>query len=180
VGLSALAFSNLTQIERRTGLVQAVPLAALYTPWLAGLLIILLDRRGPVRNWLGPLLISLFYPALGFWYDSLALEAWVREGTRPAWVFLVPVNGVLIFGFAMYLAKMYPKHCPRCQRRSLIALLRLFGQEKRTAKTYWCASCGAKLWKDREGRWQNERRRTWLDTAEVPAAAAGSPEPRTA
>jgi hypothetical protein len=180
VAVSGVAFAQLTEIERRTGLIQAIPLAVLYSPWLLGLLVIVLDCPGPIRNWLGPLLISLFYPALGFWYDWTALDAWIRHGDRPAWVYLVPVNGVLLFGFVAYVARMAPKRCPRCQRRSLIALLRLFAQEKRTVNTHWCASCGAQLWKDPEGRWQNERRQTWLDAAELRAEMPAAPEAETA
>jgi hypothetical protein len=69
VGLSAFNFAHLAEFELRTGLIEAVPLAVLYSPWLLGLLVIVLDRTGPVRNWLGPMLNSLCYPALGLWYD---------------------------------------------------------------------------------------------------------------
>jgi hypothetical protein len=172
--LLCLIFVRFSAIERRTGLFPAVPVAVLCSPWLAGLLLILLDRPGPVRNWLGPLFVSLFYPALCFYHDWNAVNAWLRRGTPPNWSFSITLNAVLLGGFAVYLARMAPRHCPRCRRRSLIPLQRLTRQEKRSVKTHWCAACGATLWKDREGRWQPERRRTWLDAAEPHPEAMGS------
>jgi hypothetical protein len=177
VAIAVVAFVKLLEIERRTGLVHALPLAALYSPWLLGLLIIGLDRPGPVRNWLGPLVLSLFYPALGLWYVWDAATAWVRFGRPPAWHVVVPITVIVLTGFAAFLVRMYPRGCPKCEERSLIPLTRLIKEEKRSAKTWWCASCGAKLWKDREGQWQKERRKTWLDAAEA-ADAAPAQEPR--
>ena len=167
-----LIYAKLTEIHQRTGLINAKPLAVLYTPWLLGVLVILIDRPGPVRNWLGPLLISVFYPTLCLWYDFDASSKWMHHGTAPTWFLLIPMNILVFGGFAVYLARMSPKRCPTCERRALIPLLRLLKQDRRTVNTHWCAACGAKLWKDQEGQWQREKRRTYLDNATVPADAA--------
>jgi hypothetical protein len=171
--LSWFGYACLCELRRQTGLIQPLAVSILYSPWLLGFLIILLDRRGPLRNWFAPMLISLFYPVMGFCYDWSAYSAWMRFGVSPSWGVLIPTNVVLVFGFAFFLLQMYPRRCPRCEQRSLIPLLRLFVQEKRSAKTHWCASCGEKLWKDREGHWQKERRWTWLDAEEIKSIRAG-------
>ena len=140
-------------------------LVALLSPWLLGTLIVVFDRPGPVRNWAGPLLLSLFYPTLALSYDWVIVAQWVRSGSPPDLRVPLVGNVLLLGGFSMYAASMLPRRCPACNHRSLIPLLRLWRKERRTAKTRWCASCGGKYWKDRKGVWQEERRRTWLDTA---------------
>lgn len=168
------------------GGINVVPVLQLLSPWLLGVALIVFDRPGPLRNWMAPLLLSLFYPTAALCYDAAALADWARFGHAPPWFVPAALNVTCLGGFAIYLHSMYPKRCPTCDRRALIPLLRLGTREKRTSKTRWCACCGAKLWRDDRGQWQPERRRTWLDSekageetpADPPASkcAAGSAE----
>lgn len=164
-------------VEARGGGWTIVPAALLLSPWLLGILIIAFDRPGPLRNWMGPVLLSLFYPGVALWYDVASLAEWVRFGQYPAWAFAVFLNVVFLGGFTAYIVSMGPRRCPRCSRRALIPLLRLGKQEQRTAKTRWCAACGAQLWRDLEGQWRPERRKTWLDAARERGDVAADPGP---
>jgi hypothetical protein len=58
--------------------------------------------------------------------------------------------------------------------------MRIHKRDRRTAKTCWCASCGAKYWKDQEGNWQLERRMTWIDEPEEPSMAEQPSRPTQA
>ena len=172
--LFLLINSVLLATHRAVRGVNVLPLAFLFCMWLFGLLIVLLDRPGPVRNWAGPFLLSLCCPYVAFWYDSEAALYWVLLSRTPAWPQLLTINVLLLGGFAVYFRRMYPKCCPNCSRRSLIPLLRLTRTEKRLARTRWCASCGETHWGDAEGNWHKERRRTWVDEgAGEPCEAAG-------
>ncbi|MDR3634593.1 MAG: hypothetical protein P4L84_12375 [Isosphaeraceae bacterium] len=151
--------------HRVIGGVNVLPLIFMFCLWLLGLLIVLLDRPGPVRNWAGPFLVSLSCPYVALWYDGEAILHWARSAPLPPWHHIVLINGLLLGGFGVYFVRMYPRSCPSCGLRSLIPLLRLTRVEKRLSRTRWCASCGETLWKDAEGRWQKERRRTWVEAS---------------
>lgn len=152
-------------LRQRTGGYNVLPLLLLLAPWFLGCFVVLLDRPGLLRNWLGPLLLSLFYPCLALWYDGAALVRWVQLGQPPVWAFAAVLNALLLGGFLVYLSAVYPKRCPDCGQRSLVPLLRLGKQEKQARKTRWCASCGAKLSKDDEGHWQHEHAAFQRDAA---------------
>lgn len=165
LALVSIALVPFSALARVTGGTNTPFLVALLLPWLLGVLIVMFDRPGPVRNWAGPLLLSLFYPTLALSYDWAIVVQWARFGNPPDLRITLVGNVLLLGGFSWYVASMLPRRCPACGQRSLIPLLRLGSQERRTSKTRWCASCGGKYWKDREGAWQKERRKTWLDTA---------------
>jgi transcription elongation factor Elf1 len=129
---------------------------------LLGVLVLLVERKGPVKYWAAPLLLSLTGPALAIGHDWLLLTSWQKTGTVPNAIVSLALNIVLIGSFSLYFASMYPGSCPRCGHRSLIPLLR-FWTNNRASKTHWCGSCGAKYWRNRDGLWQKERRSTWVD-----------------
>jgi hypothetical protein len=134
-------------------------------PWLLGTLILLLDHRSPVKFWAAPLLLSLMSPALAFCHDWLTYQNWLQFHTQPNVVVTFVINMALIGGFTVYLTTMCPVRCPECLSWTMIPLRGLRGSTQRMIKTRWCASCGAKYWRNSAGEWKEERRRTWLDDA---------------
>ena len=172
LGLFLLVDCLILATHRAIGGVNVLPLIFMFCIWLLGVLIVLLDRPGPVRNWAGPFLLSLTCPYVALWYDAEVTLHWARSFPVPPWYQLVAVNGLLLGGFALYCRRMYPRTCPSCGLRSLIPLVRLTRPEKRLTRTSWCASCGETHWKDAEGAWQKERRRTWIDEP-VPVGCDG-------
>jgi hypothetical protein len=165
LALLSAALIPFSALVRVSGGANTPFLVALLVPWLLGTLIVMFDRPGPVRNWAGPLLISLFYPTLALSYDWAIVAQWVRSGSPPDLRVALVGNVALLGGFSLYAASMLPRRCPACGQRGLIPLLRLWRQERRTSKTRWCASCKGMYWRDRGGVWREERRKTWLDTA---------------
>ena len=164
VAIAAAAYGR----AQGEGSLNIVPILLLLSPWLLGVALIAFDRPGPLRNWMAPLLLSLFYPIATLWYDAAALSDWARFGHAPPWFLTAALNVTCLGGFAIYLRSLYPRRCPACERRALIPLLRLSKQEKETRKTRWCACCGAKRWRDDRGQWQPESSPTWVDPEKTP------------
>jgi hypothetical protein len=155
----------------------------LVSPPLLALLVVIIGRAGPMKNWSVSFLIFLFWPAVVLNHDRVALLDYVRYGRYPMFWGTLLLNAVLVAYTLVYVGRMAPRTCPGCQRRTLIPLMRLFKKDRRSSNTYWCASCGGKYRKDQEGNWRGERRETWLDGSKEPptpramkAAAGGRPE----
>ena len=153
---------------------------------LLALLEVVIDRAGPLRNWSVSFLLHLLYPALALNHDAVALGDYLASGKPPAFWTTILLNATLIPVSIASFVKMVPKPCPGCGKRSLIPLMRLFMKDLRTTNTRWCASCGGKFWKDQEGNWRVERRKTWLDRETEPTTLAaedlppaGQPEVRS-
>jgi hypothetical protein len=145
--------------------------ALLLSPPLLALLVALIERPGPLKNWALSLLLCLFFPALVLNHDYAVVRDHLIRGTRPTlWATLL-INAVVLTNTLPYIGRMVPRRCPNCRRRTLVPLLRLLKKDKRTAKTCWCASCGADFWKDRQGTWRPERRKTWLDEPAKPSTS---------
>lgn len=139
----------------------------LLTPWILGVLVMVLDRPGPQRNWTVTSIFMLFAPGIALYYDSVTVATYWRTGT----IYSVPLTlfmNLFFFGsYAIYWKATGPQTCPLCNKWALIPLVRLSGPTRRTEKTRWCAACGGLLWRLGNGPWQKERRRTWLDGAVV-------------
>src|SRR5258708_2453439 len=59
----------------------------LVSPPLLALLVVIIGRAGPMKNWSVSFLIFLFFPALVLNHDRVALLDYVREGRLPSlWV----------------------------------------------------------------------------------------------
>jgi hypothetical protein len=154
----------------------------LLSPPLLAVLVVFIERAGPLKNWAVSFLLFLFFPALVLNHDFTILHNYLASGKPPTLWATVLVNAVILVNAPMYVRKMVPRRCPGCRRRTLVPLMRIFMKDKRTANTCWCASCGGKYWKDRTGTWRIERRKTWLDKADEPVtpkteAAPGSRDP---
>jgi hypothetical protein len=164
----------------RTGSI--VLAALLVSPPLMALLVALIERPGPLKNWALSLLLCLFFPLLVLNHDIAVAHDYLVSGRWPTLWATFLINLVILANTLPYAGRMVPRPCPTCRRRTLVPLLRLYKQDKRTAKTCWCASCGGKFWKDREGTWRVERRKTWHDAQAKPSTSAGarSPGPGTA
>jgi len=164
----------LTPISRELGargLVNPPLFLLVAAPWLLGTLILVFERRSPVKFWAAPLMLSLMAPALAICHNWLVVESWLRVRTIPNLLMTFSVNISLIGAFTFYITHMCPKRCPECRSLTLIPLRGFFGPAARTIKTRWCAACGAKYWRTSEGEWRIERRRTWFDLPEEPATA---------
>jgi hypothetical protein len=172
----------------RLGLGLNVPLATLMVSFpLLAILVMLLDRPGPVRNWSVRFLFFMIYPAIALNHDIIVVVDYVKTGHRPTlWATLL-LNLVVVACSLRFLRRMVPKVCPGCGKRALLLLMRLGKSDPRTPNTYWCASCGHKVWQDRDGTLRPERRKTWLDapqgrrapSREAPATADKSLPPAT-
>lgn len=173
----ALLFKVLIPLIERVGSpkIGGVVLGVLLlSPPLLALLVAFIERAGPLKNWAVTLLSCLFFPAMVLNHDCAVLFAYLESGQRPTlWPTLL-VNAVILTMALPYVGKMIPRPCPSCRRRTLVPLMRIFKKDKRTAKTCWCASCGAKYWKDQEGNWRIEKRKTWLDEATEPSRTTGT------
>jgi hypothetical protein len=134
-------------------------------PWLLGLLVLLIERKSPVKFWAAPLLVSLSAPALVLWFNSVVVLGSTRVPSLSTLLALLCINTVLIGRFTVYLRDMCPRCCPDCRTRSMIPLRKLLGAEPRTPHTFWCGSCGGTYWRTMTGEWRKERRRTWVDVA---------------
>jgi hypothetical protein len=165
----AVLFKVIIPLVKQAGYTRIGPLvlaALVASPPLLALLVAMIERPGPLKNWALSLLICLFFPFLALNHDVVVVRDYIVSGRRPTvWATLL-INAVILTSTLPYVRRMVPRPCPKCSRRTLVPLLRLFKKDKRTAKTCWCASCGAMFWKDREGTWRLERRRTWLDQPE--------------
>jgi hypothetical protein len=149
------------------------PLALLLTaPWLLAVLILILERKSPLKFWLAPLLLSLIAPALAICHDWLILDGWLRLSTVPNLPATLLVNALLIGSFTFFAGDMAPRHCPECKRWAMIPLRGFWGPGIRTPNTRWCAACGAKYWRTTEGEWREERRRTWFDNVKESTKAS--------
>jgi hypothetical protein len=168
----AVVFKVIIPLLKYAGYTRIGPIvlaAVLLSPPLLALLVAILERPGPLKNWAVSLLLCLFFPLLVLNHDVAVVHDYLVSGRRPTlWATLL-INAVILTNTLPYVGRMVPRPCPSCRRRSLVPLLRLFKKDKRTAKTCWCASCGARFWKDREGTWRVERRWTWLDAQAEPA-----------
>jgi hypothetical protein len=143
-------------------------LIVLLLPWVMGA-IILTWSDGPLKNWTVRLIVSLSFISI-ICYTVIILARMAQFlGLSPV-ICSGPFVALPMAGYLLFLLHMSPRRCPACARRSLIPLLQLVSHEKRSANTRWCAGCGGKYWKDRSGTWQQERRTTWHDREEAPAA----------
>ena len=162
----AILFKGILPLIKLVGITTmgSVALGALVlSPIVLALLVGLIERPGALKNWVLSLLLVLFFPALVLNHDCAVFVAYLETGRRPTlWVTLL-VNAVVLINSLPILAKMAPRPCPSCGRRTLVPLLRMLKHDRRTANTCWCSSCSAQHWKDKDGNWRPERRKTWLD-----------------
>jgi hypothetical protein len=164
------------------GTFNATTLLVLLSPWAIGVVIALVKRADPVRNWLLPLLFSLFLPAALLCYDAHLTLMFSRGENAQVSLMALATNAIFLAWYVKFVAKLSPRTCPECGHRSLIPLASLWKDDPRTLTTRWCASCGDKFWPDRQGIWRPEKRRTWLDEPRpsdepVPRVAASVPPP---
>jgi hypothetical protein len=159
IGLLSLLF--LAVVSRLPG---SWTFLLLISPWMVGMMIMVFDRKGPVRNWLGATVHSAFYPLALIVYNGAIVEHWRRSGTLSHPVTVVLLNLLLLSCFAFFAHCFWPRRCLSCGQRSLIPLMPFAFREQRSNSTHWCASCGVQYWK-KDGQWVVERRKTWWDFA---------------
>jgi hypothetical protein len=181
----AIFLGLLTPMARELGAKRVLNppmLLLLLAPWLLAVLILVFDRKSPVKFWLAPLLLSLLAPALAIGHDWVVVESWFRFQTIPNFLVTLAFNVLLIGTFTFFMTEMSPRRCPECKRLAMIPLRDFWGPGARTPNTRWCALCGAKYWRTAEGEWRKERRRTWLDNVKdstnvLPAVGNGGERP---
>jgi hypothetical protein len=138
-------------------------LAIMLLPWAAGILLLMIWRAGPLKNWAVPWLISLVFPTIFLKSGLYLARIWSsHQGASPVsvWALFFVFPLAWYFGFLM---RMSPRRCPGCGESALIPLMKLGTPDQRSSNTRWCAGCGGKYWKGRRGAWQEERRITWHD-----------------
>jgi hypothetical protein len=168
----------LAPVLGRLGLLSPRLVLFIAAPWVLGLLVLLIERKSPVKFWAAPLLVSLSAPALVLWLNSVVVLGSNRMPSGSALLALLFVNTVLIGRFTLYLRDMCPRCCPDCQTRSMIPLRKLLGAEPRLRNTFWCGSCGGTYWRAMTGEWRKERRQTWVDVAKPSFSATAGEEHR--
>lgn len=136
----------------------------LISPWILGVMVMLFDRAGPVRNWLGSVVHAVFYPLALIIFNWRVVEQWMRCGWLQEPLIVGALDVVLLASFVFSLYYLTPQRCPSCEQRSLIPLMPWIFREQRSNSTHWCASCGSQYWKY-HGAWEPERRTTWWDSA---------------
>ena len=159
----ALAFAILAPVVHQAtpaGISNAALATLLFSPWALAVLVLLLDRPGPLKFWAAPLLFVSFSPLVALCYDVVVLVNYLNLQVRPNLGMCLVVNVVFLGAFAVYLAGMGPTSCPGCSRRALIPWMTPWGRVRRFSKTRWCACCGATYWRDPGEPWRRERRTT--------------------
>ena len=136
----------------------------LISPWVLGMIMMIFDRGGPVRNWFGPVIHSAFYPLALVTYNAIVVQEWMKVGFLPHPAIVAFVNTALLGCFLFFVHYLWPRRCPVCKHNRLLPLVPLVFREQRSNATHWCASCGKQFWKN-QGAWEPERRRTWWDYA---------------
>jgi hypothetical protein len=102
-------------------------------PGVLAVLVLVLDRPGPVRFWLAGLIASLTLPAVVTWADWLA---WAF-GAWPRYAWAIVILNALGLATLLRVARRLPGRCPACGLKSLLPLGRRGPKGLR-----WCASCG--------------------------------------
>ena len=141
----------------------ALSLPAFAAPPLLALLVAAFDRDGPIKNWAALILLVMLYPALAIYHDVYVAADYFTSGRAPTYWATFLLNATLVPAAFVHGRRMIPLCCPSCHKRRFIPLTRLFKNDRRITDTRWCASCGGLFWKDSEGQWRVERRKTWLD-----------------
>src|SRR5262249_6340492 len=96
--------------------------AFVLTPPLLALLVMLIDRPGPVKNWGFLLLLVLLYPALAVSHDVQAVSDYLTSGKVPNAQVLFLINAMVLPVSIVYAARMMPRPCPGCCMRTLVPL----------------------------------------------------------
>ena len=132
---------------------------AIYPMLLLGVLLLALDRRGPVRIWYFACCWTgwSFLGGASFLISDLA--SYLLSGQ---WPLIFPMSSILgvvcLWAGSKQLQSAWPRLCPSCGCRAVIAIARqvppdqpkgqLAGQES------WCSICGTRFEKDASPGWQ--------------------------
>lgn len=132
-------------------------------PWMM-ILLFLLDRPGPVRNWTVALCLASWGLVAGIAFVTADPLSWALCG-RPTIVFpLLPITGLVCLCAAPYSFRpLRPGRCRHCGRRSIIPTATKSATRKVKLMTGWCASCGTEY----------ERKSTEMWRAVTPERADG-------
>ena len=116
-------------------------------------LIMLLDRRGPAKNWYALVIFWTFMMA------TLAIGLWLLlySGVLPRpWFFTKPLEfifpALFVAGAARLTFDLMPALCPCCGQRALVPVQP--GSSRWMPQTRSCAVCGRRSCKSRRGAWQ--------------------------
>ena len=153
-------------------------LVILISPWVLGMMVMIFDRAGPVRNWFGSVVHSVFYPLALITFNWCVVDQWMRYGWLPHPVLVVAVNLLLLACLGFCFRYLRPRRCPSCRRGSMIPLMPWLFRERRSNSTHWCALCGSQYWM-KEGAWEPERRKSWWDYAQSHSRSSYAPHALT-
>jgi len=150
------------------GVIELFSFSVFFSPLILWILFRLLDRPGPVRDWIVGVLISLFLPCMAIHFT---LTIFVIRPGRHSMTFMIFTLLYVLFltWYVLHhvVPTLWPSLCPTCGVRSLIPLKdRLRRIPPVPQQTRWCASCGSKYRRQPSGAWEEV-------TAEDPKGATG-------
>ena len=132
---------------------------SLVLPLVWALIVVVLVRRGPVKDW--GVLCLLFIPlgvVLGGMVIMEVLILWSTRSGVSRLVLLAPMvaaDAAAAYGFAPWFRRMVPKRCPSCRR---LGLLRDLAGDSRSRSqprdTHWCFRCGDRVRRWLGGEWE--------------------------
>lgn len=132
---------------------------AAYPMLLLGVLLLGLDRRGPVRTWYFACCWTgmSFISGASFLISDLA--SYLVSGQRPLIFPVSPILGVVcLWAGSKQLQAVWPRLCPSCGCRAVMAVARPLRPDQPkgqlTGQECWCATCGARFEKDATPGWQ--------------------------
>lgn len=132
---------------------------ATYPMLLLSALLLALDRRGPVRGWYFICCWTGWSFLAGATFLISDLASYLLSGQWPMLFPMSLILGVVCFwGGSKQLQSIWPRRCPSCGCRAVIAIARQVPPDQPkgqlTDQECWCATCGAKFEKDGTQGWQ--------------------------
>ncbi len=112
------------------------------TSFVLPVLILLLDRPGPARNWYALLIFSTFMivsMAVATWFLYYSVIRHRPWGLSKCLVYASPL--LIVAAFARVIHQFFPAVCPRCGRRSLVPVE---AKKRGPLQVLWCACCGVR------------------------------------
>jgi hypothetical protein len=130
----------------------ALLVASYPVPWMM-ILLFLLDRRGPIRNWYIARCMASWGLVAGIAFLLADPVSWVLCGRLTIVFPIHPITGlVCLAGLPNSLRSVQPGRCLRCGQKSVISVATRF-ERKISNDTGWCASCGAAYQRENLGKW---------------------------
>jgi hypothetical protein len=130
----------------------------IFSSLVLGSLVRLLDRPGPVRDWIVALSFSLLFPCFAILFTIEKFDFGPPIGRSLPTMILILIWDlcVALDVFFHGVPALRPARCPACGRRSLIPRKNARGRIPPVAEQIrWCASCGSEYRRRPSGGWED-------------------------